>query len=108
MVTNCEHEDGAGIHACVFSLPRLRRELRICQTELPFGFSVSIGEIENSFNISQNGSSIAGLTTPIGSSTSNIKVLSSTDTEGTIDITIDNVGLSVPGEQHTLFSQFSQ
>ena len=76
--------------------------------ELPFGFSVSIGEIENRFNISQNGSAIVGLTTPIGSSTSDIKIINSTDTEGTINITIDNVALSCPEPQHTLFSQFSK
>ncbi|EJD03283.1 uncharacterized protein FOMMEDRAFT_168292 [Fomitiporia mediterranea MF3/22] len=75
--------------------------------QLPFGFGVSIGEIMNSFNISQNGSSIAGLSTPLGSSTSNIRVLNSTDTEGTINITIDNIALSVPDIQHTLFSQFN-
>ncbi len=31
--------------------------------QLPFGFSVSIGEIMNDFNISQNGSTVAGLST---------------------------------------------
>lgn len=62
----------------------------------------------NNFNISQNGSAIAGLSTPLGASSSNIKVLSSNDTQGTINITIDNTALDIPDIQHVLFSQFSE
>ena len=62
----------------------------------------------NNFNISQNGSAIAGLTTPPGSATSDIRVINSTDTQGTINLVIDDVALSIPEEQHSLFSQFSQ
>ncbi|KAL5507074.1 hypothetical protein ACEPAH_6530 [Sanghuangporus vaninii] len=75
--------------------------------QLPFGFGLSIGEIMNSFNISQNDSSIAGLSTPLGASTSDIRVLSPTDTQGTINITIQDIALSIPDEQHSLFSQFT-
>ncbi len=32
-------------------------------SELPFGFSVDIGEIQNNFNISQRGETVAGLST---------------------------------------------
>lgn len=31
--------------------------------ELPFGFGISISEIQNDFNITQNGSTVAGLST---------------------------------------------
>jgi hypothetical protein len=31
--------------------------------ELPFGFNVSIGNIRNDFNITQNGATVAGLST---------------------------------------------
>lgn len=77
-------------------------------TELPFGFGLSIGEIMNSFNISQNASDVAGLSTPLGASTSDISVLSSTDTQGTINISIVDTALSVPGGQRSTFSQFSE
>jgi len=75
--------------------------------QLPFGFSVSIGEIMNDFNISQNGSTVAGLSTPLGASTSSISVMNSTDTEGTINITISNTPLEVPSDSHLFFSQFN-
>ncbi|KAH9038716.1 hypothetical protein EDB85DRAFT_2072661 [Lactarius pseudohatsudake] len=61
---------------------------------LPFGFNVEIGQIENAFNISKNGSAVAGLTTPLGATTSDIHILNSTDTEGTINITIVDTALS--------------
>ncbi|KAI0686332.1 hypothetical protein BC835DRAFT_1523137 [Cytidiella melzeri] len=75
--------------------------------QLPFGFSISIAEIQNAFNISQNGSTVAGILTPLGSSTSNIKVLSPTDTEGTINISFVDTALQIPQESHGLFSQFT-
>lgn len=62
----------------------------------------------NSFNISQNGSDIAALTTPLGASSSDIRVMNSTDTEGTINITIINTPLEVGNDAHGLFSQFSE
>lgn len=36
---------------------------RWTNAELPFGFGISIGEIMNSFNISDNGTAVAGLST---------------------------------------------
>ncbi|KAI5120964.1 hypothetical protein M0805_006636 [Coniferiporia weirii] len=75
--------------------------------QLPFGFGLSIGEIMNSFNISQNGTDVAGLTTPLGASSSDINVLNSTDTEGTINITITNTTLQIPADGHPTFSQFT-
>ncbi|KAH8119480.1 hypothetical protein DFH11DRAFT_1722990 [Phellopilus nigrolimitatus] len=75
--------------------------------QLPFGFGINIGDIMNSFNISQNGTNVGGLSTPLGASSSNIKVLNSTDTEGTINITITNTGLQVPADGHPAFSQFT-
>ncbi|KAH8979124.1 hypothetical protein EDB92DRAFT_1821158 [Lactarius akahatsu] len=74
---------------------------------LPFGFNVEIGQIENAFNISKNGSAIAGLTTPLGATTSDIHVLNSTDTEGTINITIVDTALSVPKSSEPYFSSFN-
>ncbi len=91
------------------------------------GSVVSIGEIMNDFNISQNGSTVAGLSTVSlyssekntvpkknwdgslwGASTSSISVMNSTDTEGTINITIANTPLEVPSDSHPFFSQFSE
>ena len=62
----------------------------------------------NSFNISQNGSDIAQLNTPLGASQLDIRVLNLTDTEGTINITIENTPLQVGGGAHGLFLQFSK
>ena len=62
----------------------------------------------NAFNISQNGSDVAGLTTPLGAATSNISVLSPTDTQGTINISLVNTVLDVPQNQQKTFSQFSE
>ncbi|OBZ73242.1 hypothetical protein A0H81_06855 [Grifola frondosa] len=75
--------------------------------QLPFGFGLSIGQIENEFNITRNGSVAAGLSTPLGMSTSEIKVINSTSTEGTIDIVIENTALQVPDSSHPHFSQFN-
>ncbi|KAH8992759.1 hypothetical protein EDB86DRAFT_3078965 [Lactarius hatsudake] len=74
---------------------------------LPFGFNVELGQIENAFNISKNGSAVAGLTTPLGATTSDIHVLNSTDTEGTINITIVDTALSVPKLSEPYFSSFN-
>ncbi|KAG2037616.1 hypothetical protein BDR03DRAFT_1010660 [Suillus americanus] len=50
-------------------------------TELPFGFGLSINQIQNKFTIVKNSSNVAGLNMPLGASTSSITVLSPTDTE---------------------------
>ena len=95
--------------------------------ELPFGFSVSIGQIANSFNITRGGEVVAGLSTvctPLveeggetdvdglggqseSASTSEIHVVNSTFTQGTINITIDSTPLQVPDGSHPVFSGFS-
>lgn len=75
---------------------------------MPFGFGLSIDQIMNSFNISQNGTNVAGLSTPLGASSSSIKVLGPKDTEGTINITITDTALQIPEDQRTAFSQFSE
>ncbi|KAI0298570.1 hypothetical protein BC826DRAFT_1096594 [Russula brevipes] len=74
---------------------------------LPFGFNVEIDKIENAFNISRNGTVVAGLTTPLGASTSNIHVLGSTSTEGTINITIESTPLSIVDSSKPPFSAFN-
>ncbi|KAI0049858.1 hypothetical protein FA95DRAFT_1604022 [Auriscalpium vulgare] len=75
--------------------------------QLPFGFSVSISEIENSFNITKNGTLIAGLSTPPGSATSAIHVINSTLTQGTINLSIIDTPLTSPDSNHPAFSQFN-
>ncbi|KAF5351977.1 hypothetical protein D9756_007389 [Leucocoprinus leucothites] len=74
---------------------------------LPFGFNLSIGQIQNEFNIVRNGAPVAGLSTPLGASTSSIRVLGQADTEGTIDIVIANTNLSCPDPEHPAFSAFN-
>ncbi|KAG1761975.1 hypothetical protein EDD22DRAFT_893760 [Suillus occidentalis] len=70
--------------------------------QLPFGFGLSINEIQNEFTIVKNGSNVAGLNTPLGSSTSAIAVLSPTDTEGIINITIANSVLNATDPEHNM------
>ncbi|KAF8160985.1 hypothetical protein B0H34DRAFT_699004 [Crassisporium funariophilum] len=76
--------------------------------QLPFGFSLSIGEIQNDFTIMRDGNPIAGLSTPLGASRSSISVLSSTNTAGTIDITIKDTRLTCPDPQHPAFAAFNE
>ncbi|KIY74263.1 hypothetical protein CYLTODRAFT_363931 [Cylindrobasidium torrendii FP15055 ss-10] len=73
--------------------------------ELPFGFSLEIDEIENNFNISQDGKTVAGITTPLGASSSNIDVLSSSKTAGTINITLNHDALD---SDHLNFAKFNK
>ncbi|EGO25193.1 hypothetical protein SERLADRAFT_448192 [Serpula lacrymans var. lacrymans S7.9] len=75
--------------------------------KLPFGFGLSIAQIQNEFNIMSNGSTVAGLATPLGASTSSISVLSSTDTQGQINITIANGVLNCSTEDHNNFALFN-
>ncbi|KAJ7209536.1 hypothetical protein GGX14DRAFT_451849 [Mycena pura] len=77
--------------------------------ELPFGFSISIGEIQNEFNITMlDNSIVAALSTPLGASTSQISVIDSTNTTGTIDINISNGTLSSSDPDHPAFSTFNK
>ncbi|KIM45161.1 hypothetical protein M413DRAFT_332807 [Hebeloma cylindrosporum] len=76
--------------------------------QLPFGFNLSIGEIQNDFMITKDGNPVAGLSTPLGASTSSISVLSSTDTSGYINISIADTKLSCPELQHPAFSAFNE
>ncbi|KAH7926942.1 hypothetical protein BV22DRAFT_1007914 [Leucogyrophana mollusca] len=76
--------------------------------ELPFGFSVSISEIQNEFTIVKNGSNVAGLSTPLGASTSDVNVLSPTDTQGQINITISDGALNSSDPYHAAFAAFNQ
>ncbi|KAJ7251753.1 hypothetical protein B0H12DRAFT_1234031 [Mycena haematopus] len=76
--------------------------------ELPFGFSIKIGQIANDFNITMmDGSTVAGLSTPIGASTSQISVLGPKNTSGSVDINISNTNLSVPTPEHPTFATFN-
>ncbi|KAG2360040.1 hypothetical protein BDR07DRAFT_173733 [Suillus spraguei] len=75
--------------------------------ELPFGFGLSIDQIQNEFVIVKNGSNVAGLNMPLGALTSSITVLSPTDTEGTINITILNSVLNATDPEHSSFVAFN-
>lgn len=76
--------------------------------QLPFGFNVAIDQIQNEFNIvTKDGANVAGLSTPLGASRSSISVISPTDTEGSINISISNTKLTCPEPQHPAFSKFN-
>ncbi|KAI0321180.1 hypothetical protein OF83DRAFT_1280620 [Amylostereum chailletii] len=75
--------------------------------QLPFGFNLEIGEIMNSFSIVKNGTAVAQLSTPLGASTSDIHVLSETNTQGTINITIADTPMIIPDDSRSHFSQFN-
>lgn len=97
-------------------------------TVLPFGFNVAISQIQNTFNITQDGKSVAALSTvrglpvcylyypltaseqPLGKSTSDVKIINDHTTQGTINITIDNSPLIIPSDaaSHNLFSGFNK
>jgi len=77
-------------------------------TELPFGFSLDISQIANSFAIVQNNSIVANLSTSPGDSSSDINVLGSTDTQGSINITLNQSPLQVPANGHDIFSAFTR
>ncbi|KAJ4468227.1 hypothetical protein J3R30DRAFT_3715154 [Lentinula aciculospora] len=87
--------------------PSARSQTVQASLQLPFGFSVAISEIQNSFNLTNGDEIIAGLSTPEGTSTSSIEVINSTFTAGTINITIENTNLSVPEPEHPNFSGFN-
>ncbi|KAL1743139.1 hypothetical protein HDZ31DRAFT_83635 [Schizophyllum fasciatum] len=76
--------------------------------ELPFGFSLSIDEIANEFDmVMTSGHQFAKLSTPSGASKSNISIYASDNTKGTIDISIVNTNLSSTEDQHKHFSAFN-
>ncbi|KAF8840051.1 hypothetical protein BDN67DRAFT_1054007 [Paxillus ammoniavirescens] len=75
--------------------------------ELPFGFGISISEIQNQFNIVKNGSNVAGLSTPLGASTSSINILGPADTQGQINIIISDGTLNSTDGEHGSFSAFN-
>ncbi|KAF8557967.1 hypothetical protein OG21DRAFT_1504634 [Imleria badia] len=74
---------------------------------LPFGFNVSISAIQNQFNLIKNGSSVAGLSTPLGASTSSIRILGPTNTQGQINITISDGFLNATDVEHGSFAAFN-
>ncbi|CAA7259257.1 unnamed protein product [Cyclocybe aegerita] len=76
--------------------------------QLPFGFSLEIGQIQNEFMITKDGNNVAGLSTPLGASRSSVTVLSPTDTTGTINISITDTRLSCPEPQHAAFASFNE
>ncbi|TBU23049.1 hypothetical protein BD311DRAFT_704566 [Dichomitus squalens] len=78
------------------------------ELELPFGFNVSIGQLSNSFNITDEGSVVSGLSAPPSASVSQIDVVNSTCTRGTVNITIDDTPLAIPDASHPIFSVFTR
>lgn len=74
---------------------------------LPFGFGMQITNIANSFSIVQQNKSIASLSSPLSAASSDIQVVGSTLTTGTIDITLAESSLQVPSNAHSQFSSFN-
>ncbi|KIJ47323.1 hypothetical protein M422DRAFT_164299, partial [Sphaerobolus stellatus SS14] len=75
--------------------------------KLPFGFNINISQIANSFAIMQNNAIVGNLTTNFGQSSSAISVLGPMDTEGNINITLNNSPLLVPDDGHATFNSFA-
>ncbi|KIJ38952.1 hypothetical protein M422DRAFT_258368 [Sphaerobolus stellatus SS14] len=75
--------------------------------KLPFGFNLNISQIANSFAIMQNDVIVGNLTTSFGESSSDINVLGPKDTEGSINITLNNSPLRVPDNGHATFNSFA-
>lgn len=74
---------------------------------LPFGFGMEVSEIANSFSIVQQNKSLASLSSPLSDASSNIQVISSTLTQGTIEITLAESPLQVPSNAHNQFASFN-
>ncbi|KAF7301181.1 hypothetical protein MIND_00682600 [Mycena indigotica] len=76
---------------------------------LPFGFSVSIGQIQNTFDIKMmDDRTVAGLSTPLGASTSKIAVYGPTNITGQVDISINNTNLNSADVDHPTFAAFNK
>ncbi|KAK0241921.1 hypothetical protein EDD85DRAFT_820884 [Armillaria nabsnona] len=75
------------------------------QLVLPFGFSVSIGGIQNSFNLTRQEGVVGGLDIPLDASTSDIKVYGEKNTSGPVDIIITDTRLATP--DHPVFADFN-
>ncbi|KAF8135624.1 hypothetical protein EV363DRAFT_1429344 [Boletus edulis] len=87
--------------------PRADSNSVYASMELPFGFNISISAIQNQFNIVKNGLNVAGLSTPLGASTSSVRILGPTDTQGQINITISDGFLNATSDEHAAFSAFN-
>jgi len=74
---------------------------------LPFGFGMQVNNISNSFAIVQNGVTVGQVSSPLSAATSDIQVVSSSLTQGTIDITLAPSPLQVPSNTHAQFSAFN-
>ncbi|KIK99094.1 hypothetical protein PAXRUDRAFT_30734 [Paxillus rubicundulus Ve08.2h10] len=88
-------------------IPRTDSNSVQASMELPFGFGISISEIQNQFDIVKNGSNVAGLSTPLGASTSSINILGPADTQGQINIIISDGTLNSTDGEHKSFSAFN-
>ncbi|KAI6098953.1 hypothetical protein EDD16DRAFT_1718222 [Pisolithus croceorrhizus] len=87
--------------------PRVDSDSIQASMKLPFGFNISIAEIQNQFYIVKNDSNVARLATPLGASTPEIQVLGPTDTEGTIDIKVQGGVLNSTNEERPKFAAFN-
>lgn len=67
---------------------------------LPFGFSLSIVELSNSFEIVENGTAVAGLSSPMGSSDTTTLTRTAGYTSGSITLTLPQSSLVV-GDTYT-------
>ncbi|KAG8833980.1 hypothetical protein FRC17_009762 [Serendipita sp. 399] len=75
---------------------------------LPFGFPMEISQISNSFSIVQNGVNVGSLESPLSTASSDIRVVSSSLTEGSVDITLAPSALRVPSNAHNQFGEFNK
>lgn len=74
---------------------------------LPFGFGMQVTNISNSFSIVQNNISVGALSSPLSPASSNIRTVSNSLTQGTIDITLESSALQVPANAHSQFASFN-
>lgn len=74
---------------------------------LPFGFGMQVTNISNSFAIVQDGVTVGQVSSPLSPASSDIQVVSSSLTQGTIDITLASSPLQVPSNAHSQFSTFN-
>lgn len=75
---------------------------------LPFGFGMNVTQIGNSFSIVQNGVNVGSLNSSLSPASSDIRVVSSSLTQGTIDITLTPSALRVPSNAHAQFGDFNK
>ncbi|KAG8787307.1 hypothetical protein FRB91_009037 [Serendipita sp. 411] len=75
---------------------------------LPFGFPMDVSQIANSFSIVQKGVNVGSLDSPLSTASSDIHVVSSSLTEGSLSINLAPSALRVPTNAHSQFGEFNK